>query len=130
MKALYLDDSVDTCDCCGRTGLKVTVAMKLDDGGILYYGRTCAARNSGKDQRRIKEEIEIDKKERKAAACAEFYAHPAKLAWQAKRELLFNEFGRLAPAEWIEKMKPESASVKLAQAEIASKYKLHFCDVY
>lgn len=57
MQALYLDDSVTTCDCCGRTQLKATVAMRLDCGGILHYGRTCAARNSGKDQKQINTEI-------------------------------------------------------------------------
>lgn len=57
MKALYLDDSVTTCDCCGRTELKATVAMQLSDGGILHYGRTCAARNSGKTSQQITKEI-------------------------------------------------------------------------
>lgn len=57
MQALYLDDSVTTCDCCGRTELQATVAMQLDCGGILHYGRICAARNSGKSQKQIKIEI-------------------------------------------------------------------------
>jgi hypothetical protein len=60
MKALYITDEVDTCDCCGRTALKATVAMKLDNGGILHYGRTCAARNSGKSQKKIREEIYME----------------------------------------------------------------------
>lgn len=57
MKALYLDDSVTTCDCCGRTGLKATVAMLKDCGGIVHYGRTCASRNSGKDSKQIRKEM-------------------------------------------------------------------------
>jgi hypothetical protein len=57
MKALYITDEIDTCDCCGRTDLKATVAMKLTDGEILHYGRTCAARNSGKTQKQIKQEV-------------------------------------------------------------------------
>ena len=64
MKALYLDDSITTCDCCGRTNLKATVAMQLSDGGILHYGRTCAARNSGKSSQQITKEI---RQERDAA---------------------------------------------------------------
>lgn len=130
MKALYLDDTVTICDCCGRTGLRATVAMKLNDGGILYYGRTCAARNSGKNQKEIKEEIETNKKDRRAAACAEFYANPTTLAWRAKIELLKNKFGRLTSEEWREKMKPESTNVEIVRAEIASKHKVHYCDVY
>jgi hypothetical protein len=57
LTALYITDEIDTCDCCGRTELKATVAMKLTDGGILHYGRTCAARNSGKTQKQIKQEV-------------------------------------------------------------------------
>ena len=57
MQALYITDEIDTCDCCGRTDLKATVAMRLSDGGILHYGRTCAARNSGKTAKQIKLEV-------------------------------------------------------------------------
>jgi len=61
MKALYIDDSITTCDCCGRTELKATVAMQLDCGGILHYGRTCAARNSGKTSQQITKEIRAER---------------------------------------------------------------------
>ena len=60
MKALYITDEVDTCDCCGRTELKATVAMQLSDGGILHYGRTCAARNSGKTSQQVTKEIRAE----------------------------------------------------------------------
>ena len=61
MKALYIDDSVTTCDCCGRTELKATVAMQLDCGGILHYGQTCAARNSGKTSQQVTKEIRAER---------------------------------------------------------------------
>jgi hypothetical protein len=61
MKALYLDDSITTCDCCGRSELKATVAMQLDCGGILHYGRTCAARNSGKTGQQVTKEIRAER---------------------------------------------------------------------
>lgn len=63
MKALYITEEVDTCDCCGRTDLKATIAMQLNDGGILHYGRTCAARNSGKTSKQIQQEV-FDEKTR------------------------------------------------------------------
>lgn len=38
-------DNVTTCDCCGRDGLKRTVA--LDNGaGVTFYGTTCASKAS------------------------------------------------------------------------------------
>ncbi len=55
--ALHLDDSVTTCDCCGRTNLKATVLMRSDLGELFYFGRTCAARNSGKTSQQITKEI-------------------------------------------------------------------------
>jgi hypothetical protein len=61
MKALYVTDEINTCDCCGRTELKATVAMQLSDGGILHYGRTCAARNSGKTSQQLTKEIRAER---------------------------------------------------------------------
>jgi hypothetical protein len=61
MKALYITDEINTCDCCGRTELKATVAMQLSDGGILHYGRTCAARNSGKTSQQLTKEIRTER---------------------------------------------------------------------
>lgn len=31
--------------------------MLSDDGGLFHFGRTCAARNSGKPSRQIKQEL-------------------------------------------------------------------------
>ena len=44
VKYLGTTDEVTTCDCCGRSNLKNTVALSLDDGDPVYYGVTCAAR--------------------------------------------------------------------------------------
>ncbi len=30
--------------CCGKTGLKSTVALSINEGEAVYYGVTCAAR--------------------------------------------------------------------------------------
>jgi hypothetical protein len=44
-KFLGSDDSIDTCDCCGRTCLKSTVALESNvTGDVVHYGVTCAAR--------------------------------------------------------------------------------------
>ena len=40
-------DSVNECDCCGKTGLKFTYVMTNEDGVELYYGGTCGARAAG-----------------------------------------------------------------------------------
>lgn len=43
MKILGITDEVNTCDCCGRTNLKKTVAMEFEAGGMVHYGTDCAA---------------------------------------------------------------------------------------
>lgn len=40
---LGISEEVTTCDCCGRHGLKRTVALKTDEG-VVYYGCDCAAK--------------------------------------------------------------------------------------
>lgn len=58
--ALHLDDSVTTCECCGRTNLKATVLMRSDLGDLVHFGRTCAARNSGKTSQQVTKEIRAE----------------------------------------------------------------------
>lgn len=42
---LGTSDEVTTCDCCGKSDLKKTVAISDDERGeTLYFGTTCAAR--------------------------------------------------------------------------------------
>ena len=79
MRALHLTDTVTTCDCCGRANLKATVLMLRDDGGTAHYGRTCAARNSGKTSKQIQVEIYAEEarqqqRQRKMQANAEALA--------------------------------------------------------
>ena len=37
-------DERDSCDCCGKTGLKRTVVLADSDGEFVFFGTTCAAR--------------------------------------------------------------------------------------
>ena len=44
LSAVHIDDSVTTCDCCGRQNLKATVFMRnAETGAEFHFGRTCAA---------------------------------------------------------------------------------------
>jgi len=124
MKALYITDEIDTCDCCGRTDLKATVAMQLSDGGgILHYGRTCAARNSGKTSKQIKKEIADNRQARIDAAYNELQETPAKQAWYAKRIELYAKYkGRLSSAEWSRMIAPEADALEAVIQQIAKKH--------
>jgi len=59
--ALCLDDSVTTCDCCGRTDIKATVLMQSDLGELVHFGQVCAARNSGKTRQQVTKEIRAER---------------------------------------------------------------------
>jgi hypothetical protein len=59
--AICTDDSITTCDCCGRTNLKATVLMQSDLGELVHFGRTCAARNTGKSSQQITKEIRAER---------------------------------------------------------------------
>lgn len=42
VKVLGITDERTTCDCCGKSNLKRTVALELENGQTVYYGTTCA----------------------------------------------------------------------------------------
>jgi hypothetical protein len=82
-KALGTDDGVTTCDCCGKSNLKFTVTIELDDGELVHYGQICAQRNTGKDRKTINREIRVAQQAAIAAAQREYMATPE---YQAERE--------------------------------------------
>ena len=85
-RALGITDAVNTCDCCGKTNLKCTVEIELDDGDIVHYGRTCAARNTGKPTKVLNSEIrahqaaQVIAAQKAFAATAEYKANRARFA--------------------------------------------------
>ena len=59
-RVLGITDDYDTCECCGKRGLKRVVVLEFETLGIMRYGVSCAAmavhgRNSNVNQRRIME---------------------------------------------------------------------------
>lgn len=48
-RLLGIDDSVTTCECCGRSNLKCTVVLEdLETLAIVRYGRDCGAKALGR----------------------------------------------------------------------------------
>ena len=65
-------DSVTTCDCCGRSELKVTVALwAAEDGEEIYMGTSCAARALGMTAKEVKHRSNAADRERIEAESAE-----------------------------------------------------------
>lgn len=118
MQAIKTDDSVTTCDCCGRAGLKFTVLMSNG----AHYGAVCATKHAGKSSKELAAEMKASEASRILAAKAEYHAHPACAALTAKlaqrpRTLL----GKPA-ADFI---RAESAAELVARRAIAAKHGVH-----
>ena len=120
-QALGTDDSITTCDCCGKSGLKLTVLIQLDSGDVVNYGTTCASRNTGKPAKQINAEIRNEAKRVRDAAAAELKACAEYQALRAKiKARPANMIGRAA----MEFIAAEDAAETAARVRIASKYGL------
>lgn len=40
-------DENTTCDCCGKSNLKMTVVLRDEAGEVVFFGRSCAAKATG-----------------------------------------------------------------------------------
>lgn len=88
VKFLGISDETNTCDCCGKTGLKRVVVLDID-GIVVNYGTNCAAKalaNKG---------IKTDKKS--VESIAEVYAYFSKYAGNVAIDRIaqgiWNKFG-------------------------------------
>jgi hypothetical protein len=125
-QALGTDDSITACDCCGKSGLKLTVLIQLDCGDVVNYGTTCASRNTGKPSKQIKAEIRTEAKRVRDAAAAEYKASAEFQALAAKLQSRpRNLIGRAA----LEYILAEDAADTEARCLIAAKYGLKSYEV-
>lgn len=86
VRVLGTDDSVNTCDCCGRADLKSTVALETEAGEVVHYGVVCAAqamKRSAADVRKDARKADAAKREADRAAqdAARQAEHAAYCAW-------------------------------------------------
>ena len=115
---LRITDTVTTCDCCGKTGLKCTVEMELDNGDIVHYGRTCASRNSGKNAATMNTEIKALVAKNTKAAKDEYYSSA-----EYKAELdCFNRRGNMLGKAAMEFCEAFCEAAQQKRNAIAKKY--------
>jgi len=120
-KALGTDDSINTCDCCGRTELKFTVLIELDDGEIVNYGQVCAGRNTGKTRPQMNAEMKSARAQAIEAARKEWFTSEAYAAEEAR----FQERAKLKMMpgkDAMEFVREAVESGRIAREAIASKY--------
>lgn len=120
-KTLAIVDDVNTCDCCGKSSLKLTVAMERDDGEIVHFGSVCATRHSGRDATTIRSEAHAEHAAKIAKARAEFDRHPARIAYEVK---IMQANRECVPAgrAFREYLGDTVAAERTARVEINNKY--------
>lgn len=115
-------DSVNTCDCCGRTKLKQTVIMAdSETGEVVHFGVICSARNSGLSRRQISTQMELHMEAQIAIARAEFRATPEFNAFTARMSLA-NESNITPGAPFREFLGSTPDAAADIQRIIAAKY--------
>lgn len=82
-REIGLTDERDTCECCGRTNLKVAVVLQeIEDGGdagaFVFFGTTCAARALRRGVKETRKAVKDAQKAAERAARLAFHGHPLK----------------------------------------------------
>ncbi|URF02821.1 hypothetical protein [Cupriavidus campinensis] len=120
-KILGYDESVTTCDCCGKSELKGTFGVERADGEILHFGSVCVTRHTGKADKAIRQEAKDAIAQRLRAANAELRIHPAVLADEVKMAEL-RRTGAPVGKSFMEAHRAEWIAAEAARAEIAAKH--------
>lgn len=106
---LGIDDSINTCDCCGKSKLKSTVIVEVNSE-IFHYGSTCASRNTGLD---VKAGLKLAKLQNESDARKEWLDSPIRQAREtAVANRPANFYGAWAKDEW-DAARDERTRIKL-----------------
>jgi hypothetical protein len=70
VKFMGTTDDVTTCDCCGRSNLKSTVALSIDEADPVYFGVACAAHALKRTAKEVRAESRKADDEKAAAVAA------------------------------------------------------------
>lgn len=81
-------DSINECDCCGKTELKGTYCIDLD-GVELYYGSVCVFKSHGLTTDEQKELKSTFTKEQKNKKLYDLHIAPLKIEFEEKIENTF-----------------------------------------
>lgn len=65
LKIIGYTDSINECDCCGKTELKGTFVMADEFNNELYYGKICGAKAAGWSIQDFNENVKTLKSEEK-----------------------------------------------------------------
>jgi hypothetical protein len=127
IEILGTDDAVNTCDCCGKSNLKFTVAVSVN-GEIMHYGSVCATKHTGKTSKQIKVDITDRHASMIRAAKDELRCRP-----EVAEAVLAKDVARkagLVGVAFLRTCKEANDAERKVQQEIAEKYNLRFSEIY
>lgn len=127
-RVLGFEEAITTCDCCGKTNLKGTVAVERADGDILHYGSVCVTRHTNKTAKVVRKEARDATAARREAAQREVIQHPTYAAYQA-RMAEAREAG-LSGVAFMNHCQIEREAQHAAQEAIAARAGFKFYDIY
>lgn len=116
------DDSVTTCDCCGKANLKATFAIEMiETGEILHYGSVCVTRNTGRKTGELNAMKAARDAEKIKAARAEYWARPERAAYDARMKEA-RAVGSMPGREFMEFCREAREADETARDDIAARH--------
>ncbi len=123
LKILGIDDSVNTCECCGKSNLKSTVVVEIN-GQLFHYGSVCATKHTSLTKKQIKETIKDELDARKLLASTEYKESREYLAEAVKMSQAHEQ--KLIGIAFRNYCSFESNAAKVKYNEIKQKYNLEY----
>ncbi|MBN3815225.1 hypothetical protein G3N57_00755 [Paraburkholderia sp. Se-20369] len=127
-RILGTDDAVTTCDCCGKSNLKLTFTVEQDDCEIVHYGSICVTRHTGKTAKVAHQEAKDAMHARRDAAKREVRMHPTYAAYQARMEKARRN--GLLSIPFMEFCRVEREAQEAVQTEIAVRTGFKFYEIH
>jgi hypothetical protein len=122
MNILGIDDSITTCGCCGKSGLKFTILVERT-GEVFNYGRVCATKHTGLGYTQIKQNITCAREAIKTAAKLE-YTNSTEYLMHCNKLRELNNSGVKSGREFYAAQMVDLARADAKKIEIAAKYKI------
>ena len=129
IKILGVTDERTECECCGRSGLKRTVALSIadkNDSRVVYYGTDCAHRSLGVSKKTVAEALEASElvaKLTRGIATLRTRQDATSLATRALRGAMFNALESVKAIDWNSSA-DRNATMRTAYAVLQSAERL------
>lgn len=120
-------EEITVCDCCGKSDLSGTFAVKTEDGSIIHYGSVCVKRNTGiKNPKKAADDYLY---ERRIKAVQELRKADAWFDYEAKLAR-GHALGITSGLPFKEFCAAESTALDVKKAEIAAHFNLKSCQIF